>query len=87
MSEVRVDTERVEEEWSVGNSVVAIRGALLMAQTWESSEVRKGIRLVGVTIPATPQTVDVPRPNLLTPISAPGSFIRWTRGLLRHNCH
>ena len=57
MSEARIDIERVKEEWLVGNAVVAFVGALLMAQTWEPSEVRNEIPLLDVTVPATPQMV------------------------------
>ena len=57
MSEARVDVEQMKEEWLVGNAVVAFVGALLMAQTWEPSEVRNEIPLLGVTVPVTPQMV------------------------------
>ena len=57
MSEARVDVEQIKEEWLVGNAVVAFVGALLMAQTWEPSEVRNEIPLLGVTVPVTPQMV------------------------------
>ena len=57
MSEARVEVEQIKEEWLVGNSVVAFVGALLMAQTWEPSEVRNEIPLLGATVPATPQMV------------------------------
>ena len=57
MSEARIDIERVKEEWLVGNAVVAFVGALLMAQTWEPSEVRNEIPLLDVMVPAMPQVV------------------------------
>ena len=57
MSEARVDVEQIKEEWLVGNAVVAFVGALLMAQTWEPSEVRNEIPLLGVTGTVTPQMV------------------------------
>ena len=57
MGEARTDTERVKEEWLVGNAVVAFVGALLMALTWEPSEVRNEVPLLDVTVPATRQIV------------------------------
>ena len=55
MSEARIDIEQIEEEWLVGNAVVAFVGALLMAKAWEPSDVRNVIPILNVTAPTFPQ--------------------------------
>ena len=57
MGEPRVDLEQIKEEWLVGNSVVAFVGALMMAQTWEPSDVKSVIPIINVTVPTSPQAV------------------------------
>ncbi len=55
--EPRVGLEQIKEEWLVGNSVVAFVGALMMAQTWEPSDVKSVIPIINVTVPTSPQAV------------------------------
>ena len=55
MHKVKIDVNRLSEDWLVGNSLIAFVGALIVAQAWDQAAGAYELPFLNAAIPALPQ--------------------------------